>query len=405
MPLKVMDLVEQRLAVLQEPAWSGRSVREVCQRHGISPDTFYAWKRAYDAEGLAGLIPASRRPRTSPGQVTDPVTDQILRLRKEHGWGPRKIRDALAREFTNTHTDADTDTDIGADIGAGGARPVPAISTIQQVLARHGVGPLRPRRAARREEGTRFTRAASNELWQIDGTQRHLADGTPYWAVDLIDDHSRYCPHLMVGPALTGQLAWTTLRAAVATCGLPAQLLSDNGLCFTGRLHAMIVSFERQVIQAGIRFAHSRPYHPQTCGKVERLHATVDHYLLHHHQPPRTLTEAQTQHDAFREHYNTVRPHQALNGATPADRYRPGTGQLLPVIDLEPADHNPPGSLHRRVGANGLFTYAGRQFPLGTRWSATTIGLQRDGARLHVFYGQSLIETFLVGTELPTPTR
>jgi transposase InsO family protein len=283
---------------------------------------------------------------------------------------------------------------------------VPAISTIQQVLARDGVGPLRPRRTPRREEGKRFTRAASNELWQIDGTQRHLADGTPYWAVDLVDDHSRYCPNLLVGPALTGQLAWTTLRGAVAEHGLPAELLSDNGLCFTGRLHAMIVSFERQVVQAGIRFAHSRPYHPQTCGKVERLHATVEHYLIHHHQPPRTLAEAQAQHDAFRAHYNTVRPHQALDGATPAARYHPGTGQLLPVTDLEPADHNPPGCLRRRVSPTSCeITYAKRRFLLGHRWAGTTVGLLRDGARLHVFYGQALIETFLVGTNLPTPTR
>jgi transposase InsO family protein len=402
MPLKVMDLVEQRLAVLQEPAWSGRSVREVCQRHGISPDTFYAWKRAYDSEGLVGLMPASRRPHTSPGQVAAPVADRILRLRKEHGWGPRKIRDALAQELAVSDTAGGSGA-VGAQ--SVGAHPVPAISTIQQVLARHGAGTLRPRRATRREEGTRFSRSASNELWQIDGTQRHLADGTPYWAVDLVDDYSRYCPYLLVGPALTGQLAWTTLRGAVAACGVPAQLLSDNGLCFTGRLHARIVSFERQVVQAGIRFAHSRPYHPQTCGKVERLHATVDHYLIHHHQPPHTLIEAQAQHDAFRDHYNTVRPHQALDGATPAHRYRPGTGQLLPVIDLEPADHNPPGSLRRRVGDNGRFTYATRHFPLGSRWASTTVGLLRDGPRLHVYYGQTLIETFLVGTELPTPTR
>ena len=324
MPLKVMDLVEQRLAVLQEPRWSGRSVREVCRRHGISPDTFYAWKRAYEAGGLEGLLPASRRPRSCPRQLPAELEDQILKLRKDHGWGPRKIRDTLARDAAQA---------AAGDIPA---FAVPAISTIQQALARRGVLTLRPRRPPRRSEGQRFTRAASNELWQIDGAQRHLADGSPYWVIDLIDDYSRYCPNVLVGPALTGQLAWTALRGAVATHGLPAQLLSDNGLCFTGRLHGIVVSFERQVAQAGIRFAHSRPYHPQTCGKVERLHATITHYLAHHHTPPRTLAEAQTQHDAFREHYNTARPHQALNGATPAERYQPGQPQHLPVIELVP---------------------------------------------------------------------
>lgn len=243
--------------------------------------------------------------------------------------------------------------------------------------------PARPRRPPRRDEGTRFARAASNELWQIDGAQRHLADGRPYWAVDLVDDHSRYCVGTLVGPGLTGQLAWSALRAAVSVYGLPAELLSDNGLCFTGRLHGVITSFKRQVVQAGIRFAHSRPFHPQTCGKVERLHATITDYLHHHHDPPRTLPEAQAHHDAFRTHYNTIRPHQALDGAVPAERYHPGTGLLLPVIDLEPADTNPPGFLRRKVNLGGRFSYAGRQFHLKQRWAGTTIGIQHDHARLH----------------------
>ncbi|WP_142107093.1 helix-turn-helix domain-containing protein [Pseudonocardia cypriaca] len=117
MPLKVMDLVEQRLAVLQEPGWSGRSVAEVCARHRISRETFYQWQRRYAADGLAGLMPRSRRPLRSPGQLAPDLEDRIVRLRKQHGWGPDKIRDALRRE----------------------GHSAPAPSTIQQVLARRGL--------------------------------------------------------------------------------------------------------------------------------------------------------------------------------------------------------------------------------------------------------------------------
>jgi len=228
--------------------------------------------------------------------------------------------------------------------------------------------------------------------------------------VDLVDGHSRYCPQIRVGPGLTGQLAWHALRAAVATYGLPAEPRSDNGLCFTGRLHAVVVSFERQVVHAGIRFAHSRPFHPQTCGKVERLHTTVQHYLAHHHDPPQTLAQDQAQHEAFRVHYTTMRPHQALDGATPAQRYHPGLGQLLPVIKLEPTGHNPPGCLPHKTASNGSFTYANHRFTLSDRWRGITVGLLRQGTRLHIFYGHSfyghsLINTFLVGTTLPTPKR
>lgn len=383
MPLKVMDLVEQRLAVLQEPGWSGRSVAEVCARHKISRQTFYEWQRRYAADGLAGLVPRSRRPLSSPGQLDPDLEDRIVRLRKQHGWGPAKIRDALRRDGLAT----------------------PAASTVQQVLARRGLtGDPRRRHPDPTAAVHRFTREHCNELWQIDGAHHRLADTSAYWSVELLDDHSRYCLAIAVGATLTGHLAWTATRTAVATYGLPAGLLSDNGRCFTGRLDGHTVTFERRIREAGIRFIHARPYHPQTCGKVERLHRTQREWLARHH-PPATLAHAQHLMDRFRTHYNHQRPHQALDGHTPAQRYRPGTPLHLPTIDLEPADHTPTGALPRKTSPTGRFTYATRSFDLGERFASITIGVIRDHARLHVYYGSSLLQTFLVGTNLPTPTH
>lgn len=404
MSLKVMAVVDARLTVLEDPGKSGRSVTEVCRLYQISRDTFYAWQRAYLAEGLAGLEPGNRRPNRSPRRVPLELEDLILSLRNQHKWGPRKIRDALTRHADGKPTDDPADP-------APGLPPwqpqwaVPAISTVQQVLARNGTLSLRPKRSRPPGGGRSFERPASNDLWQIDGTLRHLSDGTPYWVVDIVDDHSRYCLSALAGPSLTGQLAWTALRGAIELFGLPGQLLSDNGLCFTGRLHGLVVSFERQVMQAGVTFLHSRPYHPQTCGKVERLHATCQQYLQHHHQPPATLTQAQQQLDAFRTHYNTIRPHQALDGAAPADRYRPGTGTLLPIVELPPADHNPTGSLRRLVTDRGTISYAGHRVILGTRWAGVSVGVLRERGNAHIYYGQSLISTIFIGTNAPTPTR
>lgn len=383
MPLKVMNLVEQRLAVLQEPGWSGRSVVEVCARHKISRQTFYDWQRRYAADGLEGLLPRSRRPMRSPGQVDSDVEDRIVRLRKQHGWGPAKIRDALRRD----------------------GLIAPAASTVQQVLARRGLtGDPRRRRAAAELVVHRFERGACNELWQIDGAYHQLSDRSAYWSVELIDDHSRYCLAIVVGATLTGHLAWSTTRAAVAAYGLPAALLSDNGRCFTGRLDGHTVTFERRIREAGIRFIHAAPYHPQTCGKVERLHRTQREWLARRTRPD-TLTDAQQLMDRFRDHYNHQRPHQALDGHAPTDRYQPGTPLLLPVVDLEPADHTPPGAIRRKTGPSGRFTYARRSFDLGERFASITVGVVREHSRLHVYYGSSLLETFLVGTTLPTPTR
>jgi transposase InsO family protein len=384
MPLKVMDLVEQRLAVLEEPRWSGRSVAQVCARHGISRDTFYAWKKRYERQGLAGLVPVSRRPHRSPGQLDLELEDRIVRLRKQHGWGPAKIRDALRGE----------------------GLAVPAASTVQQVLARRGLTGIPRRHPVQPGEEVvhRFERSASNELWQIDGAHHRLADATPFWSVEILDDHSRFCLAIGVGASLTGQLAWTTMVTAVAAYGLPGWLISDNGRCFTGRLDGQTVPFERRIHQAGIGFTHARPYHPQTCGKVERLHRTQREWLARHDRPA-TITNATTLMQRFRLHYNTERPHQALDGLTPAERFRPSIGVLLPTVDLEPADYTPPGCLPRKTSTTGRFTYARRYFDLGDRFAQVTVGVLRDRTRLHVYYGSSLLETFLVGTQLPTPTR
>ncbi len=222
--------------------------------------------------------------------------------------------------------------------------------------------------------------------------------------MELLDDHSRFCPGIGVGSTLSGQLAWTTLVLAVEVYGLPEWMLSDNGRCFTGRLDRQQVSFERRLAEAGIRFTHSRPYHPQTCGKVERFHRTQREWLARR-DPPTTLVEAAALMATFRAHYNDDRPHEALAGLAPVDRYRPGDPLLLPTVDLPPADFTPPGALARKTRPSGRFGYAGRDFDLGERFASVTVGIVREPARLHVYYGSSLIQTFLVKAALPTPTR
>ena len=377
MPLKVMDVVEQRFLIVQEGEQPGADVSAICRRHGISRSTFYEWRQRYAAEGLEGLVPRPRRPLSSPSQISGDLEDEILRLRKEHHWGPRKIRDELRQQ---------------------GRSPLPAISTVQQALARRGVGLLRPRKPRPRDPGQAFCREHSNELWQIDGSMYRLANGQEYWVVDIVDDCSRFCVAAMVGPALTGQLAWTAFCSAVAAYGLPAQLLSDNGLCFTGKTHDTEVAFERQVHAAGTSTTHSRPYHPQCCGKIERLHRTDRDWQELHRPAPRSLAQAQRHHDAFVEHYNQCRPHQSLDGDYPAQRYQPGVALTLPTVELEPAGAYPHGCLQRRVHPGGRFHYGDVTRHVDRRWAGINIGLVRKGARLEVYYGASLIDTLIVGS-------
>jgi transposase InsO family protein len=380
MPLKVMDLVELRLQVVADVA-AGMSPREAAVRHGIGKTQVHEWLSRYRADGAEGLVPRSRRPLSSPGQLDGAVEDAIVRWRKDRPrWGAKKIRSMLARE----------------------GYPVPAVSTVHQVLVRRG---LVDRTVASREPPggwQRFTRPSCNDLWHIDATRHALAGGRGFWVLDLVDDHSRFlvAAHVAAGPTM--EAGWAAFRGAAAACGLPRQLLSDNGLNFTGRFHGMSVAFERQVTAAGTDLIHSRARHPQTLGKLERQHATQNDWITDHRRP-RSLAAAQKVLDAYRQDYNTARPHEAIGQRFPAECYRPDPGITLPVIELAPADPYPPGCLMRKVRASGDFRYATACLAIDARWAGIQVGLIREHGRLLVYYGAALIDTLIVG-DLPEPS-
>jgi transposase InsO family protein len=379
MPLKVMDLVELRLRVLADLR-DGLSVRDAAARHGTSRSQIYEWRARYDAEGAAGLLPRSRRPVRSPRQLDAAVEDKIVRIRKDRPrWGAKKIRAVMLRD----------------------GLPAPAVSTVHQVLVRRGLLVARSRAAAPDQCWQRFARADPNDLWHIDATRHLLRNGTAFWVIDLVDDHSRYLLRTHVCPAPTGQAGWQAVRATVAQVGLPRQLLSDNGLNFTGRLHGIVVAFERQVRASGIDLIHARPYHPQTLGKLERQHATQNAWIADHGRPA-SLSAAQNMLEAYRQDYNHVRPHEGINQALPADLYRPDLGVELPVLDLDPADAYPPGCTMRLITGTGVLTYGNRRWSIDMRWAGVSVGLLRESGRVHVFYGSSRIATLIVG-DLPEP--
>ena len=380
MRLKVMDEVDQRLRILGAIESGELSVRAAAEQFDVSKTQIYQWRARYRAEGAEGLVPLSRRPLTSPGMTSAEVEDEIVRVHKERlgRWGAKKVRAYLIRQ----------------------GWPMPATSTVHAVLVRRGRVVPKPR--PRRDDGQRFERPFCNDLWQIDGTMHRLVNGHEFWVVDILDDRARFLLAAAVGAALTGALAWQAFRAAVALYGLPRQLLSDNGTTFTGRLHDMVVYFERQVRAAGVEFIHGRARHPQTQGKLERQHATQNAWIADHR--PRSLAAAQPVLDAYRHDYNHIRPHEALGQAVPASIYQPGTPIELPLIEYEPADAYPPGALMRRIDPRGRIRYGNHTLVVEQRWAELPVGLVRNHGRLHVFYGSAEIVTLIVG-DMPHPKR
>jgi transposase InsO family protein len=280
------------------------NVSATCQMAGVSRKTFYKWLARYRAEGLAGLEERSRQPRRVPHRVDPVIEDAVVRWRKqllEEGLdhGPTTIQWHLGRD---------------ADL----AGRVPSVATIYRILARRGQITAQPTKRPR-ASWCRFEAPAPNEWWQIDATDWVTAHGVVR-IFNIIDDHSRLAVRSRAVTEATGAHAWTTFCQAAATWGLPAGVLSDNGLCFSGRLRGIEVLFERNLRDVGVRPFTGRPHHPQTTGKVERFQQTLKRWLRR--QPlAANLTVLQQQLDAFCEIYNHHRPHQGIRRVTPITRW------------------------------------------------------------------------------------
>jgi transposase InsO family protein len=294
--------MDVRLVAAVSGDLEGVNISALARELGVSRKTIHKWAARYRAGGLAGLEPLSRRPHRSPGQLGEGTEDRIVELRKalaEEGLdaGPSTIRWHLAKEVPAPPSD----------------------STIWRVLVRRGFVVPAPRKRPKRSL-RRFEAAAPNECWQIDATEWHLADGTRVEIFNILDDHSRLAVTSAAATNATSEAAWAAFSGGVSRLGLPTRCLSDNGLCFSGRLRGFEVLFETNLRAAGIHPVTSRPFHPQTCGKVERFQQTLKKWLRARERAE-TLAELQAQLDTFCEHYNHHRPHRGIGRVTPGERF------------------------------------------------------------------------------------
>jgi transposase InsO family protein len=255
----------------------------------------------------------------------------------------------------------------------------PDVRTIHRVLVRNGLVEPQPKKRPRGSY-LRFEYEQPNECWQIDATEWHLADGRTVQIMDVLDDHSRYSVAAIAVPAATAQAAWAAICHGATQLGLPAKVLSDNGLCFTGG-PAGNGTFRTQLAAVGVATANSRPYHPQTCGKIERSHQTLKKWLRTK-PPAATLTELQQQLDTYRSFYNHQRPHRALRGATPAERFhaKPPAQPADTPIQLES-----PTTLsinERVVDKTGRINIHSKSITIGATHRGTTLTVLTYGHRM-----------------------
>jgi transposase InsO family protein len=315
----------------------GRSKAEVAREYGVSRRWVITLVQRFLADGEPGLVPRSRRLHSSPGRTPQQVEDEIIALRKDldrHGHEAGAA--TIAAHLDQRH----------------GPAAVPAVSTIWRILSARGfVTPQLHKRPT--SSYKRFCADAPNERWQLDITHYRLADHTEVEVLNVIDDHSRLALASTARRVFTAGDVNMVFTAATSTYGDPATLLSDNGAVFTGApRRGGRVALEVTCHNRGIRFTHSRAYHPQTCGKVERFHQTLKKWL--DHQPrPATVRQLQVLLDEFRGYYNQVRPHRALGRRTPAQAY---SARPKAVPTGTPIDTGHYRVRHDRIDNSGVIT-------------------------------------------------
>src|SRR3954454_2647990 len=322
----------------------GRSKSEVSRDYGVSRYWVHQLVKRYQAEGEAAFDPRSRRPHSSPRAVGGEMEDRILRLRKELSKqgldaGADTIHTHLTRAARRTPR-SKTSTS---------ATPVPSVSTIWRILTRRGFVTPQPQKRPKSSRH-RFTADQPNQRWRADITHWQIADGTEAEILHIEDDHSRLDLLSAVTRSFTAPAVLTDFRTAFKRYGIPTRVLTDNGAVFTGKpRRSGQVALESELIALRVKFDHSRPYHPQTCGKVERFHQTQKKWLAA--QPPATdHQQLQHQLNRFRRYYNTTRRHRALDRKTPAEVY---TARPNPARRHTPRRQPPPtpSDTHGRVRA------------------------------------------------------
>jgi transposase InsO family protein len=373
--------VKLTAAISKHAAGHGLNVSALCVEAGVSRKTFYKWARRYAAGGLDALGEQSRRPHHSPQQVTAAIEETIVRLRKE-------LADAGADHGATT-----IQWHLGRVPDWSG--PVPSIATVHRVLVRRGLVTPAPKKRPK-SSWRRFEAAAPNERWQIDAMDWVTASG-PAQVLNLLDDHSRVLVASVAVASATSAAAWAAFSTAASAWGLPTGVLSDNGLCFSGKLRGFEVLFEANLRDAGVRPSTGRPFHPQTTGKVERGQQTLKKWLRC--QPlAADLAELQTQLDAFCDFYNYHRPHQGIGRQIPIDRWR-ATPRATPAP--EPLEHPQRSrSTTNTVHPDGKVDLGRYLIGIGVHWAGQRAVIHTNGTDVNVFINNELIRHFTLD-----PTR
>lgn len=358
--------MDQRTQFIADHLRETQTITELCDRYGVSRKTGYKWIDRYLRLGSAGLEDLSRRPHRAPNQTADEIVAAILEARQRHpGWGGKKLRVLLQRRHPRW--------------------TLPGRSTVCDILRRHGLVPTcrSRRRLGHPGKPTTFM-GAPNAVWCADYKgQFKTGDGRYCYPLTVTDGFSRYLLGCQGLGSTAGAEAQPVFTRLFKEYGLPLRIRTDNGVPFATTTLARLSTLSAWWVRLGILPEFIEPGRPDQNGRHERMHRTLKAATTR--PAAGSLGAQQRRFNAFREEFNHVRPHEALEQQTPAACYHPSP---RPMPDRLPPLAYPDRFEMRYVSANGGIRWNHRWVNVSTVCVGQYVGLEEiDDGIWNVYFG------------------
>jgi transposase InsO family protein len=356
MPFKGVDIMDVKKEFVLRAMDVNVVFTELCREFGISTKCGYKWRKRFVEEGYAGLKEQSRRPKSNSQSMPEPVSVELLRIKKLHPtWGAKKILAVYKRNNNGKYT--------------------PVRSTVERLFVRAGYTGVRKRRKVdtRIIIQHRIVPEKPNDVWTVDFKGWWYSKNKE--KINPLTVRDEYSKSVLALDAVEkGDI--TSVKAVFIRLfkefGLPLYIRSDNGPPFANVLNYWgLTKLSVWWMTLGIRLDRIDPGCPHQNGGHERMHRDIKKELQG--KIDGTLGEHQTVFNEWLNIFNTIRPHEALGMKVPADVYVKSPRKYsMEHVELVYGK----GFKTRYVNDRGYINYDSRRVFIGNPFSGYHVGIK-----------------------------